>query len=475
MNATVPVIQTEAPRPAAKKTLADFRLIPRIETFPRCVSFAQTWTGKVILLAAFGLGLRFFDPYPAVLRLVLPLALITFLPEYRRFVLALAPLCLLVVQLGDSPLIIGMQLVTVAAGLLLFVCARRWPNSLFGQRPVAFLLAGFTALIFSACAAAPGTAAYRVLWALVGALAIYVWFIGYALMDRNATPRADTALELASFRPLWGSTTTPFPKGAAYLRRIEAPDEQQLAIVQLKGLKLLVWGILLSLFKDLGTKFFYGYLRIPTSAQALAMSVHGAPAAWHLRWESQVLFFCEVTLSFAILGARFISGCRMAGFNALRNSYRPLSSRTIAEFFNRFYYYFKELLVDFFFYPTFLRYWKGHKRLRMTVATFVAVAFGNSFYHLVRDWQFFQKDGFWKGLASYQVLFFYNVIMATGLSISQLRKRGPRPKGLVRGHLLPVFGVLFFYCVLSVFGGEDRLYPLAVHLKYLASLFFMHF
>ena len=143
MNATVPVIQTEAPRPAAR-TLADFRLIPRIETFPRCVSFAQTWTGKVVLLAAFGLGLRFFDPYPTVLRLVLPLALITFLPEYRRFVLALAPLCLLVVQLGDSPLIIGMQVVTVAAGLLLFVCARRWPNSLFGQRPVAFLLAGFT-------------------------------------------------------------------------------------------------------------------------------------------------------------------------------------------------------------------------------------------------------------------------------------------------------------------------------------------
>ena len=133
MNATVPVTKTEAPRPAAR-TLADFRLIPRIETFSRCVSFAQTWLGKVALLAAFGLGLRFFDPYPTVLRIVLPLAFITFMPEYRRFVLALTPLCLLVVQLGDSPLIIGMQLVTVAAGVLLFLGARRWPNSLFGQK-----------------------------------------------------------------------------------------------------------------------------------------------------------------------------------------------------------------------------------------------------------------------------------------------------------------------------------------------------
>ena len=306
-------------------------------------------------------------------------------------------------------------------------------------------------------------------------MASYVWFIGYALMDRNSKASRDLTLELASIRPLWGSSSTPFPKGAAYLRRIEAQNPEQLAIVQLKGLKLLVWAILLAVVQTSWINFFHGYLRIPTSAQALAMSVRGTPVAWHLRWESQILFFFEITLNFAVFGHRFIAGCRMAGFNALRNSYRPLSSRTIAEFFNRFYYYFKELLVDFFFYPTFLRYWKGHKRVRMVYATFVAVAFGNSFYHLVRDWNFIQRDGLWKALVNYQVLFFYNVIMATALSVSQLRKRGPKPNGFVRGYLLPVLGVIFFYCVLSVFGDEDRLYPLAVHLKYLASLFLIHF
>jgi hypothetical protein len=205
------------------------------------------------------------------------------------------------------------------------------------------------------------------------------------------------------------------------------------------------------------------------------MSVHGTPAAWHLRWESQILFFFEVTLNFAVLGHRIIAGCRMAGFNALRNSYRPLSSKTISEFFNRFYYYFKELLVDFFFYPTFLRYWKGHKKLRMIFATFASIAFGNSFFHLVRDWHFFQETGLWKGLVNYQVLFFYNVVLATAVSVSQLRKRGPRARGFIRGQFLPAIGVILFYCVLSVFGDEDRLYPLAVHFKYLASLFFIHY
>ena len=111
----------------------------------------------------------------------------------------------------------------------------------------------------------------------------------------------------------------------------------------------------------------------------------------------------------------------------------------------------------------------------MTLATFAAVTFGNGFYHITRDWYFIQRDGLWKALVTYQVLFFYSVALSTALSVSQLRKRGPRPTGLLRGRIVPGFGVIFFYCVLSVFGDEARLYPLAVHLKYLAGLFFIHF
>ena len=145
-----------------------------------------------------------------------------------------------------------------------------------------------------------------------------------------------------------------------------------------------MWAILLALLQGLVRSFFHGYLRIPTSAEALSMFVRGTPVAWHPAvGESQILFFLEtnpgVLLSLAI---KIISVCRMAGFNALRNSYRPLSSRTLADFFNRFYYYFKELLVDMFFYPTFLRYWKRRKRLRLVFATFAAVAFGNSYFHI---------------------------------------------------------------------------------------------
>ncbi len=452
--------------------LSEFRLIPRIETFPKVVAFAQTTLGKITMLAAFGLGLRFFSPYLVFAQFIF-LALITFMPARRRFILAIFPI-LVVLQSSHEPLLVGLNLAVIALGIVLYWCAMRWPKSWFGERPVAALLVGFTMLTLLACAAAPRSLPHSILWDLVGLIASYIWFIGYSLTDRSSKPVRDLTLELATYRPLWGSTTTPFPKGAAYLRRIEAQNPEQFAVAQLKGLKLLAWAILLAVTQVCWIRFFHGYLQIPTSDQALIMNVQGKPFAWHLCWESQILAFFEVIFIFSIFGHRFIATCRMAGFNALRNTYRPLSSKTIAEFFNRFYYYFKELLVDFFFYPTFLRYWKGHKRLRMIFATFAAAFFGNSLFHLIRDWQFFRDDGLWGAIANYQVLFFYNAVLATALCISQLRTRGPRPAGFVRGRVLPIFGVGVFYCILNVFDADERMYPLAEHLKYLASLFFIH-
>ncbi len=461
---------------ARAKRLAEFRLIPRIESFPRVVSFAQTPLGKVVLLAAFGFGMRYFLPdLPSVLTLMLPIALITFMPEYRRFVLSVSLIGIVVMQTVSDPLLLGLTLAVIALGIFLYWCAMRWPESRFGKRPVLFLLTGFTVLILLARIATPRTWPHLIVWGLVGAVASYLWFIAYALTDRNSNPAKELTLELTAFRPLWGSTNTPFPKGAAYLRRIEAKTPEQLAVFQLKGLKLLAWAILLGVLEGLWYRFFHGYLRIPMPDQALTMSVLGTPVAWHLRWACQLLADFELIFTFSIFGHRIIAACRMAGFNALRNTYRPLSSTTIMEFFNRFYYYFKELLVDFFFYPAFLRYWKGHKRMRMIFATFAAAFFGNSFYHLTRDWQIIRDDGLWKAIASYQVLFFYNAFLATGLCVSQLRKRDSKPAGFVRARLLPAVGIGFFYCILNVFDSDERMYPLVEHLKYLGSLFFIHF
>lgn len=475
MSATASDIKPSLIRHTAHM-LAEFRLIPRIEIYPSVVSFAQTALGKVALLVVFGLELHYFSQnWISDLIFLSFFGLMTFMPEYRRFILALTPIGIAVMQTLKTPLLLGLTFSVVGFGIFLYWCAVRWPKSVFSQRPIVFLLTGFTVLILSACTTSPHSLTYSVLWPLVGVAASYIWFIGYALIDRNSKPTKDLTLELTAFRPLWGSTNTPFPKGAAYLRRIEARDPEQLAVVQLKALKLFAWAILLALFSSSWNGFFHGYLRIPTSADALAMSVQATPVAWNLRWESLILAFFESILSISITGHRIIASCRMAGFNALRNTYRPLSSTTISEFFNRFYYYFKELLVDFFFYPSFLRYWKGHRRLRIVFATFAAAFFGNAFYHFTRDWQIIQDKGFLITFMNFESYLFYCFILALGLSISQLRKRTPKPNSFVFGRLLPALGVCFFYCLLNIFDSEVKDYPFIEHLRFLASLFFIHF
>jgi hypothetical protein len=464
------------PAKAAATKMAEFRLIPRIETYPKIVSFAQTPLGKVILIGVFGQGLFFYKTdLLAVPPFLLLLGFITFLPRYRRLSLALSPILIFLGKSFHSPLEVASMFSVLLTGVLLYLCARRWPQSRFGQRPVVFLLTGLTLLILCACAVTGDSLPHAILWSLTGAAVTYVWYIGFALLDRSSTPSNDLTLELVRFRPIGVPDAAPIPKGAAYLRRIEAKNPEQLAVAQLKGLKLLAWAILLSLFFKYWNSFFHGYLMIQTLDDALAMSVKGTSLAWQTRWEGLILSFFESILAMAIFTHKVVACCRMAGYNALRGTYRPLSSRTIAEFFNRYAYYYKELLVDFFFYPAFLRYWKGHRRLRMVFATFAAACLGNAFFHFIEDWTIIRDKGLWSAMIGFQAFFFYCIILATALSISQLRKRGAKPVGFVRGRVLPAFGVGLFYCFLNVLSCDRGSYPLVEHLKYLAGLFSIHF
>ncbi len=456
--------------------MAEFRLIPPIDRYQPVVSFVQSPFGKITLVGLFGLEFSFFH-HDSLLAIAwtLFLCLITLTPEYRRFVLALAPIAMVIVENLGTPLLLSMTLLVIALGLLLYWCAMLWSKSAFGRRPVLYLLSSFTLLLAVASWTQPNTTPSLVMWSLVGVVANYIWFIAYALTDRTSRPARDLTLELTAFRPFWGSTNTPFPKGAAYLRRIEARTPEQLAISQLKGLKLLTWAIVLALVSAAWNWFFHVYLHVPTLSQSLARSVQGIPVAWHLRWESLILAFFESILTISVIGHQFIAICRMAGFNALRNTYKPLTSTTVAEFFNRYYYYYKELIVDFFFYPAFFRYWKRRPRLRLIFATFSAACFGNFFYHFLRDWQMIRDDGLLKTISEDQAFAFYCLALATLLSISQLRKKRVKPTGIIRGRILPAAGVCLIFSLLNIFVPDPQRYPLIAGFRYLASLFFIHF
>lgn len=456
--------------------LSDLRLIPRIEANERVVAFAQTTVGRACLLALFAATLLVLTEVDrrTVCVTVLLLGLTTFMPERRRTIVALGPVLFLLARIPRVPSSPLVGLGAIACGIGLVWCVRRWPDLLPCRRPVASLLILFSFVIVIADTVPRSSTVSPLLWDIVATFAAYVWFVAYAFTDRAAKSGSEVGLEVGTLRPFWGSTTTPFPKGAAYLRRIEAKDARELAVVQLKGLKLATWAVLLWLASRAWMWLFHGYLQIPTAAHALELSVHGTPAAWHVRWESQLLTLFESVLDISILGHQFIGCCRMAGFNALRNTYRPLASKTVSEFFNRYYYYFKELVVDLFFYPAFLRYWKGHKRLRTAFATFAAACFGNAFYHFTREWTVIREQGLASAARGFSAYVVYTVLLATALSISQVRKRAPQNFGFLRGQLLPSCGVVVVFSLLEVFDSTSSSCALVERFRFMAGLFVIH-
>ncbi len=146
---------------------------------------------------------------------------------------------------------------------------------------------------------------------------------------------------------------------------------------------------------------------------------------------SIVANFPEQLLDIAVWGHAIVATARLAGFRVLRNTYRPLSSRTIAEFWNRYYYFFKEILVNVYFYPTYVRCFKRHPRLRLAFATFMAAGVGNFFFHILLDVRVMAEAGLIGTLKLFQTYAFYCVVLAGGIVISQLRARRPdRKRGL---------------------------------------------
>jgi hypothetical protein len=461
------------PSSAWVERLSKFRLIPRIETYPIVTKFAQTFAGKLVILGLFAMGLRFATE--DWISLSLCLAMITFVPLRRRILVTVATLIFTFVvpwakfqhPLYSSALIVFV----IALGAMFFWLAIELPGTIIGRHPIVILLGGYSLLIVFAAYFPNTTPLYITVWDFTYTFGIYLWFIGYSLLDRRSPDRDGLLLQVGTYRPFWGSTVTPFVKGASYLRRIEARDSQQLAVTQLKGLKLLAWSLLISVFAQYFAQFVHGYLALPEFRVAFYHSAQHTPDPWWACWASVLLAFLEDIITISIWGHRFVACCRMAGFNALRNTYRPLSSRTIAEFWNRYYFYFKELMVDFFFYPVFLNFFKKRKKLRMAVATFAAAGFGNAFYHFIRDLHYISEMGLWKAIAAYHVYVFYCVMLAGAITVSQLRKRGPAPTGFLRGRVMPAFCVVLFYCLLHVFDYTERTYPITEHFRFLAHLF----
>jgi len=468
-------VADNVPLPRPTKTSKGLRRFTAIEDNAQIVKFAQSTTGRLVLFLLFVLPLTRIEGY--WLQITIAAALCAYAGGYRSYALTATT----AVFLGMNTNWFGLYpLNTVqATGYLCFLIfsiaylklAQYNQKWFVTRRPVVTLLLITATLTVIASSSLVHGLALDLLWAFIETFVKFVWFLAYALVDQRMRSRSPLHFQLGTFHPFWGSTNTPFGKGAAYLRKAMAKTPEELAITQIKGVKLMYWAFVLSAINK-ALKLMYGHFHIPLLADVQAAYAAGHPYSASIGWASLAWATAQAVIGFTINGHRIIAIARLAGFRLQRNTWRPLEARTLVDFWNRYAFYFKEVMVEFFFLPTFLATFRNSPRLRLFFATFMAAGVGNLIYHFVRDINAVKSMGLLNAIIRYEGYIFYSVVLATGIAISQIRvRKDSQFSSSVIGRLWSFIVIWSFFVSIYIFGEEYPLYTLGERLSFMGNLF----
>lgn len=360
----------------------------------------------------------------------------------------------------------------VIVSLVLLALQARFRGTAPARRPLISLMVIFWSLIGIAVSGLLPPWPQVVLWSFIAIFSSCFWSLVYASADLKAGDPTPNHLRIGLFRPMWGAPLMPIGKGTGYLSKFESKDDDALASLRLRALKLFVWALMLFWFEKAVRYALYDVAGLPTLAEAItAQSTGGAPAM-AAGWGVVLTHYFLKVIVLCNTGHLVVAIIRMAGYGIPRNSTKPLAARSIAEFWNRYFFYFKELLVDFFFYPAFLRWFKSNKALRLAFATFFAAGVGNFLHHFMRRIDFLAYDGFMGALWNYSHYAIYCTVLSAGLIISQLRNRRPQPEdGFLRYEVLPRVNVALFFCLVAILDDTPVPVTYAERLSFFLSLF----
>ena len=442
------------------------------------IAFAQTGLGKAVLVAmALGIMLlpivikRLNSPLWSIVVVAIA-ALHAYLPAYRGLILfASAWLTTLfwlpVVTSYDYA---SMVLVLLVCWLTL-VYVRHFKTHLLARRPLIALLTCLGVMSF--CATRIPTGPLREMsWSFVAVFSSYIWYVCYAIVDLRGRKPAPVLTQMGVLKPFWLTSSTPYGKGAAFLLKHLSTTPRELAITQIKAVKLLLWMVVLLLIQSATYRVFIVMLEIPKQVDAIAAYVQGNPYPRWINWCAVTLDTAFFSIYIAVYGHKAIGLARLAGFRLPRNTCRPLESRTLADFWNRYNFYFKEIMVDFFYIPTFLKTGKKYPRLRMFIATFMAAGVGNFIFHFIRDLYEIHTKGAAELAFSYLSYALYCSLLAIGIGISQLRLHaGIKPADTWWGRARSFVVVWGFIVLLQNFDINMRPFSVQDNIAFTASLF----
>lgn len=319
-------------------------------------------------------------------------------------------------------------------------------------------------------------------------LPFLIWRLSYLLLSgkRNSIKDSGFLDHLWYCLPGFGGTNVPYGKGFDYLSSKRADETEHIARVQLSGIKLLVlsiaWyrlqvemaaglygkggGLIGRLFEDRNL----GLVRIGEAIGDSSSYLVG-------NWASLISELFYYTLGVAALGHLFIGCLRLFGYSVFRNTYKPLLAETVVEFWNRFYYYFKELLVEFFFFPVFATFFKKHPGLRMFVAVMSAAFLGNLYYHIMRDIGMYGKVDPTTAFEQLLPRVFYSFLLAIGVFVSmrrqQNRRGSPVKTGVVREilRIRNIAMVWLFYSLIHIWNVDGAEHTFVERAQFFLSLF----
>ncbi len=472
------------------------RSISQFHEHERLVAAAQTVAGRCILWAVATLLLVWHEVNALMF---LSVTLVMLFPGWRRMLLSLAAIGMIVDVLmekldidpgpalltrealgalpwmtltGSTTAVLAMILVAITVALhfeKLPAVIRRFPL-------IAFHSALWVALLLSYL---PG-------FALLTMAPGMAWRLSYLFTQASRGKTAGTRFRdhLFYMVPVYGTTVTPIGKGLDYLSRHESRDSRSFAASQLAGIKLLLLAVIWTGVQGLMSVLVYG--RGPEQLSAwvggwsmdvplLHRLVAGNEASPMLvAWASVYLDLIRATLSLAIWGHVIVGGLRLLGFNVFRNTYKPLLAESIVDFWSRYYFYFKELLVEFFFYPTYLRSTWAGLRTRLFLAVFAAAFFGNMYYHVLAHPETvlnFDLVGFWEQWGPRSI---YSLLLALGIWISMLRQQASRARPgrtSIPVQLRRIAGVWTFYAVIRIWNVAAPETGMGERFEFFLSLF----
>jgi len=466
----------------------------------RVVGAAMKWPGQVSVLAV-AVGLLLWHEVATLI--IAGLVLVTLVPRHRRALLSLVAVAILAIRSAR------LYEVPVGPGALRpeYLASLDWLPALVRFGAILAFLYAFYSMAARFDRLPPVVRRYPVicfhllllaLLAAVGAvpaLVLYLplfpylaWRVSYMILSASRGRAANTAFadHLFYLWPAFGGAQLPIGKGFDYLSRTEAADREQLVRSQLAGIKLLVLAFLWFWTRELMDAAVYAKpdnllapllggwsLGLPTLEQAVR---DRAADSVGTAWMVTLIELIWLTLSAAIIGHVVVGSLRLMGFNVFRNTYRPLLSRSIIDFWQRYAYYFKEICVEFFFYPAYLRSaWAG-PRLRLFIAVFAAAFFGNMYYHLLTEPELLVGGDLGALAATWDARIIYCLGLATGIWVSMLRQQTRRAApgteaiaGLTA--LRRIAGVWVFYGLIHIFNVKADGATLTDRVTFFGSLF----